>query len=246
MLDRPFLFKQGNMDRKQQVLKQLKLKVKAFGFNRKELMSVAARIADNLTSKEEASEEEVNAEIATSIDAVLPYLQVSQSFANRVIEENRRKNDDDETDDGAGAGEPSDTGNRQTGSNKKNPKNKGNETDEEPAWFKAYREQQDARFAALEAEKTASSRRSRLEAVLKDSGTFGTVTLKSFDKMRFDSDEDFDEFLSEVEENKKAYNQERADAGLSTLGTPPNADGKKPKENEVISDADLQALAKTF
>ena len=86
------------MDRKQQVLLKLKPKVKAFGFNKKELMSVAAKIADNLTSTDDASDEDVNAEIDTAIDAVLPYLQVSQSFANRVIEENRKKNDDDGTD----------------------------------------------------------------------------------------------------------------------------------------------------
>ena len=86
------------MDRKQQVLLKLKLKVKAFGFNKKEVMGIAARIADNLTSTDDASDEDVNAEIEAAIDAVLPYLQVSQSFANRVIEENRKKNDDDETD----------------------------------------------------------------------------------------------------------------------------------------------------
>ena len=88
------------MDRKQQVLLRLKPKVKAFGFNKKELMSVAAKIADNLTSADDASDEDVNAEIDTAIDAVLPYLQVSQSFANRVIEENRKKNDDYDYPDG--------------------------------------------------------------------------------------------------------------------------------------------------
>lgn len=38
--------------------------------------------------------------------------------------------------------------------------------------------------------------------------------------MNFENDEEFEQFLSEVEEDLKAYNQERADAGLSTLGTP--------------------------
>lgn len=45
------------MDRKQQVLLKLKPKVKAFGFNKKELMSVAAKIADNLTSTDDAYSE---------------------------------------------------------------------------------------------------------------------------------------------------------------------------------------------
>lgn len=37
------------MDRKQKVLLMLKPKVKAFGFNKKELQGIAAKIADNLT-----------------------------------------------------------------------------------------------------------------------------------------------------------------------------------------------------
>lgn len=233
------------MDRKQQVLLKLKPKVKAFGFNKKELMSVAAKIADNLTSADDASDEDVNAEIDNQIDAVISYLQVGQSFANRVIEESRKKNDDDETDDGDDD-ESSNTTNRQPGSNKKNPKNKGKNEDEEPAWFKSFREQQEARFAALEGEKVTTSRKAKLEAVLKDAGTFGTRTLKSFGKMSFENDEEFEEFLSEVTEDLKTYNQERADAGLSTMGTPPAAGGGKPKESEVITDSQLKELVDSF
>jgi len=231
------------MDRKQQVLLRLKPKVKAFGFNKKELMSVAAKIADNLTSTYDASDEDVNAEIDTAIDAVLPYLQVSQSFANRVIEENRKKNDDDDETDNDDDDESSNTTNRQSGSNKKNPKNKG-KNDEEPAWFKAYREQLDARFAAIEGERTTTTRKAKLEALLKDAGTFGTRTLKSFSKMKFENDEEFEEFYSEVEEDLKAYNQERADAGLSSLGNPPGAGSKSQEKNEVLTDDEIRALAK--
>ena len=46
------------MNRVQLVLLALKPKVRAFGFNQKELKGIAARIADNLQSDEEASEEE--------------------------------------------------------------------------------------------------------------------------------------------------------------------------------------------
>ena len=50
------------MDRRQQVFVKLKLKAKALGFNSKELKGIAAKIADNLESQEDASEEDVNAE----------------------------------------------------------------------------------------------------------------------------------------------------------------------------------------
>lgn len=235
------------MDRKQQVLLRLKPKTKAFGFNKKEMMSVAAKIADNLTSADDASEEDVNAEIDKAIDAVLPYLQVSQSFANRVIEENRRKNDDDETDDDDDD-EPSNTTNRQPGSGKKNPKNK-EKNDDTPEWAKGLVQTVQSlndEIAALKGEKVTTTRRGKLEALLKDAGTFGTRTLKSFNKMKFESDEEFDEFYSDVEEDLKTYNQERADAGLSVLGNPPGAGGKKREENEVISDDEIKALAATF
>lgn len=231
------------MNRKQQVFVRLKLKLKAFGFNKKELMSVAAKIADNLTSADDASDEDVNAEIDTQIDAVLPYLQVSQSFANRVIEENRKKNDDDdETDDGDGD-EPSNTTNRQPGSNKKNPKDKG-KNDDAPEWAKGLVQTVQTlnnEIAALKGEKVTTSRKAKLEAVLKDSGTFGTRTLKSFSKMNFENDEEFEEFLSEVAEDLKAYNQERADAGLAL--TPPAAGGGKPKDEEPFTDNEIDDMA---
>lgn len=233
------------MDRKQQVLLKLKPKVKAFGFNKKELMSVAAKIADNLTTEDDASDEDVNAEIETQIDAVLPYLQVSQSFANRVIEENRKKNDDDDETDDDDDDESSNTANRQSGSNKKNPKNKG-KNDDAPEWAKGMMQTIQAlsgEVTTLKGEKTTTSRKAKLEAVLKDAGTFGTRTLKSFSKMNFENDDEFDEFLSEVEEDLKTYNQERADAGLSTMGTPPAAGGGKPKEDEPFSDNEIDAMA---
>lgn len=230
------------MNRQQQVLVMLKLKAKALGFNVKELKGIAAKIADNLELADDASDEDANAEIDKAIDAVLPYLSFGQSQANRLLDEwkkNHPETDDDDDDDD----NTSNKNNRQPGSNK-NPQNKGNKNDDEPSWFKAYREQQEARFAALEGEKIDSSRKAKLEALLKDAGTFGSRTLKSFAKMKFENDGEFDDFYSEVEEDLKNYNQERADAGLSTLGNPPAAGGGKSKENEVLTDEEIKALAK--
>ena len=119
-----------------------------------------------------------------------------------------------------------------------------NEQDEEPAWFKSFREQQEARFAALEGEKVSNLRKAKLETLLKDTGTFGSRTLKSFSKMSFESDDDFEEFYSDVEEDLKNYNQERADAGLATLATPPAAGSKvSGKKDEPFSDEEIDALA---
>ena len=87
-----------------------------------------------------------------------------------------------------------------------------------------------------------------MRELLKDSGSYGNRILKSFDRMRFETDEEFDDFYSEVEEDLKAYNQERADAGLANLGNIPAASGNKgkDKEDEVISDAEVEAIANSF
>lgn len=101
------------MDRKQQVFVKLKLKAKALGFNSKELKGIAAKIADNLTSTEDASEEDVNAEIDSQIDAVLPYLTFGQSQANRLLDEwkkNHPESDDDDDDDKPSSSSSSDSG----------------------------------------------------------------------------------------------------------------------------------------
>lgn len=237
------------MDRKQKVLFMLKPKVKQFGFNKKELQGIAAKIADNLTSADDASDEDVNAEIEEKIDADLPYLQVSQSYANRLVEDARRKNGDDEPDDDDDD-ELSPKGNkRQTGSK---PTNNKDDKDDAPAWAKGLLDTVETlrgEISTLKSEKTATSRKSKLAELLKDSGSYGNRILKSFDRMSFETDEEFDDFYSEVEEDLKAYNQERADAGLANLGNPPAAGGKGKgagKEDEVISDAEVEAIANSF
>ena len=233
------------MNRQQQVFVRLKLKAKALGFNAKELKGIAANIADNLKSAEDASEEDVNAEIDEQIEAVLPYLTFGQSQANRLLDEWKKKHPEAELDDELDDNIPDDT--PKPASNKKNSKNKGNEQDEEPAWFKSFREQQEARFAALEGEKVSNLRKAKLEALLKDTGTFGSRTLKSFSKMNFESDDDFEEFYSDVEEDLKNYNQERADAGLATLATPPAAGSKgSGKQDEILTDKEVEDLVNTF
>ena len=222
------------MDVKQQVFLRLKPKAKAFGFNKKELQGVAAKIANNLNLEEDAEEEDVNSAIDEQIDNILPFLQIAQAQASRVIEASRKANTQVEEEEEEEHHQASQT-----------PPTKKTE-DEEPAWFKAYRELQDARFAKLEGEKVASNRKGRLESLLKDTGAFGTRTLKSFSKMKFESDDEFDEFFSEVEEDLKSYNQERANAGLDKLGSALVVGREVPKKEEPYSDDTIDRLAENF
>lgn len=225
------------MDRTKQIMRRMKPKVKAFGFIEKEIKGAAAKIAGNLTLEDDASEEDVNAAIDDAIDAVLPYLELGRSYANRVINDSKKNDEEDNDEDGD---EDGDSSSQQP---KRKPGRPPKKDDAEPAWFKAYREQQEQRFAAIEGQRVTETRKSKLEAILKDSGTFGKRTLKNFAKMKFENDEEFDDFVSEVEEDLKAYNQELADKGLG--GTPPGAgNGGKGGANEPeLTDAESEAIA---
>lgn len=235
-------------ERLKKVLLLLKPKSKALGFNKRELQGIAATIADNLTSAEDASDEDVNEEIEKVIESVLPYLSFGQSQANRILDE-WKKNHPSETDvdDDENDNESINTSrkNIKPGKKKDNQQNNGEET---PEWAKGMLqtiETLTGKLAALEGEKISNTRKSKLEALLKGSGTFGTRTLKSFGKMKFENDDDFEDFYSEVEEDLKAYQQERADAGLQTMVTPPGA-GKNNKNNEPYSDKEIEAMADNF
>lgn len=234
------------MDRKQKVLLMLKPKVKQFGFNKKELQGIAAKIADNLTSADDASDEDVNAEIEEKIDAVIPYLQVSQSYANRLVEDARKQNDDDEPDDND---DDKPSGKRKSGSkNTKDDKDK--DDDKTPEWAASLLETIESltnEITTLKGEKVASTRRARLEELLKDAGSYGKRTLKNFDRMKFETDDEFDEFFSDVEQDLKDYTQELADKGLENLNTPPAAGGKGGgKEDEPMSDKEIEDLANSY
>lgn len=219
------------MDVKQQVFMRLKPKARAFGFNKDELMGVAVNIANNLQFEEDALEDEINAEIDKQVDAVIPFLKLAQTNANRVIEKTRKELAPQEAED-----EPQ----IKNHPAKSEPKA---ETDEMPAWAKALIESNKAlteKVASMQGEKTLNARQARLETLLKDTGTFGTRTLKSFAKMSFDTDEEFDDFVAEVESDLKSYNQERANAGLQTLGAIPTQGGGK--KEEILTDAEVEAI----
>ena len=227
------------MERKELVLARLLLKprVKSLGFNKKELMGVAASIADNLTTEEEASEDDVNAEIDKAIDAVIPILSLAQTQASRLMDSFKKKHeilDEDDTDDD----------DDQKSQKKQKPTDKKSADDGVMEQLKALmgavtKMQED--FSSFKGEKVTDLRKQKLEALLKDTGVFGARTMKNFAKMSFDTDEEFDEYYSDVEQDLKDFNQERASAGLSALGAIPGA--KKPKvKEEPFSDDEIAAL----
>lgn len=220
------------MDKIQLVLESLKPKVKALGFNKKELQGIASQIANNLNADDEISEDELSAQVNTQIDAILPYLQFAQSQANRVIDSWKRTN------------------NKEAEESEEKEIEQPKVKTEGSEMAKAMKDLLSVVSGLKEEVKTLKGanlhdkRTQRLEAIIKDTGSFGKMTMKQFSRMKFDTEEDFDEFIQEVENDLKSFNQERADAGLSKLGAVGAPDKKKEKEDEPYSEAELKELAK--
>jgi hypothetical protein len=93
-----------------------------------------------------------------------------------------------------------------------------------PAWAKALIDQNKAladKIGGFEGQKTKESRLQTLEGKLKDvPETFKAQKLKDFGRMNFDTDDSFNEYLTEFETDITALNQELADKGLSGHGKP--------------------------
>lgn len=223
-------------------MSKLRPKVKAFGFSKNVLKSIAAEIADKLDIEEEASDEDVNAKIDEAINAVLPYLPLIQSQANSQFDEWKKANTPNDDDD-----DDSDLDDETKPSNSN--KSKGKKADDIPAWAKELIESNKSlseQLSAMKVEKVADVRRSKLEKLLKGTKSFGESKLRDFRRMKFDNDDEFDEFFSEVEEDLKVFNQERANAGLEKLGSPAIGSNapKKDEKPEVLSEEEVKAIAK--
>lgn len=207
---------------KHRVFQLLKTKASSFGFNKDELMGVAEVISNNQALSDDSTDEEVNAQI----DAVIPFLHVGQKQANRIVAQTKPSPNDD-AGNGGGA-KPSVTEPKQ---------------DDEPAWFKAYREKQEERIRAIEQKDTASQRDAKLQELLKDTGAYGKTILASAKRMNFQSDEDFNEWLSEVETDLQAYRQELGDKALGDNAKPNASSGGSGNNKQVASEDEIKELA---
>lgn len=221
---------------KQKLFRALKTKVKAFGFSKKELESVAETLSNNLNLEENASDEDVNEAIENAVDSVIPFLKVSQAAASRAIQAFKDAHPEGDADGDKDEKEPL----NQPTPPKVNPPAQHDE--EPPKWA----QQLLSRLDKLETDKVADTRRSRLSKLVDGAGVFATQTLRNFKKMQFNSDDEFDEYLDEIKNDLAALNQERANEGLGKLGAPGVAPKPKEDKPKPVTDAELDELAKNL
>lgn len=222
------------------VFNVLKLKSKALGFSKDELEGIAADVANNFELDEDASDEDVNAEIERQVDAVIPFLKIAQKTAQRTIQKFKDSADDNDDEDTNPDG---------TGIKEDNHKSEKVLEEKVPAWAQALITQNKAlqtEILGLKSERETDGRRSKLKALLKDKGTFGKSVLKSFDRMKFENESEFDDFYDGVVEDLAAIDQERANEGLGKLGVPTGPNRKEEGKPDVLKADEIDALAETM
>ena len=183
-----------------EVIQALKPKAISLGFSKEELEAVANQI--KLTLPAEATDEQIDA----AIEAAIPYLKVSQTAVNRIVNASKEK-----------PAPPAPTGSPE-------PRKGGNPNpDEEPAWFKAYRELQDQRLSQIEQGNISKTRIAAYTEKIKDlPEKHKEALLKDFNRVvgTFKDDTDFTSYLTEKEADITALNQELADMGLKKMKRP--------------------------
>lgn len=123
-------------------------------------------------------------------------------------------------------------------------KSKGNDDDDDaPKWAKDLIAQNKAlseKLQAIESGKTTETRLQQLQSKFKEKElpeSFTSNMVKNFKRMSFDSDEAFAEYLTEVETDITAFNQELVTKGLVEQGKP-----FVPKKGQDDADAFIETL----
>lgn len=183
---------------KSKILQALKPKTASLGFNKDELDSVADIISG--TIQEDATEEQINAQI----EAVIPFLKLSQSAATRIVNAQKEKKTEKESSASPEAKTESE-----------------NPDEDKFTKLLAVIEGQNKKIDSLINKDQKATRRSVFESKLKElPQELRTTKLKDFERMSFQDQEDFDAYISEVEKDIPTILQGLANTNLSATGKP--------------------------
>lgn len=185
---------------KTKVLQTLKPKVASLGFTKEELESVVDSISETL--QEDATEEQINAQV----DAVIPYLKISQSAVTRIVNAKKKEETQPKAPKASTTTKEAEEG--------------AEPEDKFEKLFKVI-EEQNQKIDALVNKEIKTSRREIYISKLKDlPEAVQKSKLKDFDRMSFADQEDFEAFIEETEKDIPVIVQELADKELSEMGKP--------------------------
>lgn len=210
---------------KTKFIQKLKTKYKNLGFSDKAFQGVADYIATTLG--DEPSEEDID----NAVGGVEGLLKVFHGYADSRVTaaiEKAKKEAHTSTTKQETGGDP-------------DPKNEPKPDDNAPEWAKTFAKQMETlagSVAELKTEKTTSTRKQALEEKLKEApSAFKNKILKDFNRMKFESDEDFNTYLEETETDLSEAMQEESNQSLGQQSRPftgqRSNDDKKATEEEV-------------
>lgn len=182
---------------KEKVLQALKPRAASLGFTKEELESVVDSISGTL--QEDATEEQINAQV----DAVIPFLKLSQSAATRIVNAKKEKTQK-ETETSPEVKKVSD-----------NPEAKKDE--EAPAWAKAMMQE----IADLKGDKVIKSRQERFNETIKDLSEKQKEMIRlTFKPASYQNDDSFEEDIQKIQSLLPELVQEQSNNGLKEMGKP--------------------------
>lgn len=219
---------------KEKILKALKTKYANMGFGANAFDGVAEYLSTTITEDDQ---------IETGISGVENLLKVFQSEVDSRVNSAVERAKKEQQKNQGGQQQQQQQPNNQN-QNQNSGAADGNQNDDTPAWAKALIESNknlSDKIAALEGEKITKTRHQALSEKLKNAPElFKNRMLKDFNRMKFESDEDFNTYITEVEEEVKEAVQQSAEDDLSGFAKP--AQGKGGKNQKEASKEEVDAV----
>lgn len=217
------------MSLKSTIITKLKEKAKELGANLSNVrINSLAEKLDAIVDSEDAIDGEIE-----KLDSVFSFKELAAlDDAKRNAEKKKAEEGDD---DGKKADDKTD----KTDATDK--------TDDTPAWALAMIESNkalQAEIATIKEGNVSKSRRSQLEAKLQDAPEkFKARTLRDFDRLKLDSDDDFTDYLADIEQDVSDEIQAQSDEGLGNDSPVRGLGGSGKLKEEDVSPAMKELLA---
>lgn len=218
------------MSLKAKIITKIKEKVKAEGGYNLSNARING-LADKIDTRVD-TEEAIDAEI-DSLNELFPFKEMASLDDAKRNADKKAAEDADKTDP-----KPTDPATPPAPDDK--------DKNEMPSWFKAHSESQNKiiesltnKITAFEQGTVVQSRRQQLEAKLKDAPEkFKARTLRDFDRLKLDTDEDFTGYIADIEQDIAEEIQANAEAGAvgpraSGIGGGPGKEVKPASKTEL-------------
>lgn len=231
-----------------------KLKAKATAVGAANLSNVRINgLADKLDAIV-TNEDDIDGEI-DKLDQLFSFKEMASLDDAKRNADNKGAGEEDEAEKAAKAKKEAD----EKAAAEEAAKAAGKGGDEMPSWFKAHLEDQNKRFdglsfsiAEIQKGSLSKTRRQQLEAKLdKAPDRFKTRTLRDFELLKLESDDEFNNYLANIEQDVADEIQAASDAGLGVDA--PSFSGRtgklkddevSPAMQEIVKQREAEAKAK--